>query len=902
MRAFFARLRDFFRRRAIARDFDEERVFHVAELEKQHLDRGASPEEARHAAVREFGNVLRAREDLHARAGFPTWDEITSDCKYAWRGIIRRPWFAGSVVLVLVLGLGAAATIYGLIDAVFLRPLPVSHPEELYAVVCSEPSVHDILSRGTVRRLEAALPARSVAAYGSDERCTVQLGANAATQLNVRLVNGDFFGVLGVAAAAGRLLDKSDDVAGGPTNVVVASYAWATKNFDTAEAAIGRELVVNRVPITIVGVLPASFRDISVGQKIDFWFATSLQPKLRVFGNSSAASGRDRPSNPDWNLEERTSWLQILLRVRPGTEMPSFAVQRAWKPERDELIMIHDDVGYRERLKHRTWQLVRAPGGQSRFRNGFQATGWLLSGVVGVMLVLVCMNVSGLLLVRSMARHREIGVRLALGAGSFRVVRLGFLEAAILSTAGGIGGWLLATWLLPAAVRLLAPGRDLETALGLRSVVLMAVLAFGTAVLSALAPALWISRVQPLNALSGNRGLGRAPLRIGRFLVVGQFAMAVALVAVATALGAELQRVIAADLGFERDQVVTALFDASNSVYDAQTTFPLLERLRSSALGVPGVTAISFASSGILAGSHGVSGIYIRDPLARVHESNIQHDSVLPGYFGVVGIPLLLGRDFAESDKPGALPVAVVNAAFAREVFGTRNPIGQSFGFDLQPSKGDRIIIGVVADVRMNGVREPAPPLFYNAASQDRGGTKLHFMAVRFNGPEAAVQENLRAALARTAPGLVLTSWKTLKKRMTDDLSGDLATTRLAAIFGACAVLLAGAGVAGSLGYLVVLRQRELALRMAIGAAPGRVFRSVLMDALRLSALGGVVGVGAVWLIPQLPAVKSVLMAEPGVGPALVATAIVLITALVAGSIPASRAARIDPIRILKLE
>jgi ABC-type antimicrobial peptide transport system permease subunit len=384
-------------------------------------------------------------------------------------------------------------------------------------------------------------------------------------------------------------------------------------------------------------------------------------------------------------------------------------------------------------------------------------------------------------------------------------------------------------------------------------------------------------------------------------LVVAQFAIAVALVAVATALGNELQRSLAADQGFERDRVMTALFDAESSGYNPKTIFSLLERMRTSALGVPGVKAVSFSSSGILAGSQSTSAIYIRDPQARTQQGQFQHDSILPGYLGVVGVPVLIGRDFSESDKAGALPVAIVSTTFARAVFGDRNPVGQSFGFDAQPSNRDWTIVGIVADVRANGVREEPPPMFYLSVTQwaDEGP---HFMAIRFEGSEAAVQQNLRAALARTEPGLVLTSWKTLKQRMTDDLRGDLATTRLAEIFGACAILLAGAGVAGSLGYLVVLRQRELALRMAIGATPGRMLRSVLADSLRLSALGGAIGMVVVWLGPMLPTLKTVLHSPPSFESALTATVIALVSAMIAGWIPALRAARIDPIIMLKGE
>ena len=209
--------------------------------------------------------------------------------------------------------------------------------------------------------------------------------------------------------------------------------------------------------------------------------------------------------------------------------------------------------------------------------------------------------------------------------------------------------------------------------------------------------------------------------------------------------------------------------------------------------------------------------------------------------------------------------------------------------------------MGVVADVRVNGVREAAPPMFFTPLAQwdDRGP---QFLAIRFEGREADVRSGLQAALARTEPGLVLTSWKTLENRMTDDLSRDVATSRLAAIFGGCAVLLAGAGIAGSLGYLVVLRQRELALRMAMGASPNRMLRSVVADSLRLSAFGGGLGMAAAWLLPLLAPVKAVLHSQLGLGPALIAAAVALATATVAGLIPARRAARTDPMLMLKSE
>lgn len=898
MRALLNRVRDSLRRPAIAHEFAEEISQHLAELEAEFIRRGLSPTEAKEAAAKEFGNVLQAQEELREQAGFRFWDELAGDVRNTWRGIRRRPGLAFAVTGILALGLGAAATIHGVLDAVYLQPLPVPRPQELQAVANPDPNRQSRMSRGTVRRLEDLLPPRTVAAYGGAGRCTVQIGAQPAIRVNARLVNGNFFAALGLTPTLGRGFTTEDDIPGKPANVTIASAAWATKTFGSPEAAVGRELIVNRVPLTIVGVLPAAFRDITIGRTTDLWLPTALQPSLRFYGNASTVAGDDRTNDSDWNREERISWLEILLRTPADVSPARLAVQRAWDAQRDDMLPAFDDNAAKDRLLHQRWDLQPAPGGRSSFRDSFRSTGWLFTGVVAVMLVLVCMNVSGLLLVRSMSRHREIGIRLAIGAGSLRVVRLSFMEALVLSTAGAAAGWMLAAWLLPVAVGLLAPGQSLGVSLGGRSLLLMTGLALFTTVLSALAPAWWISRIQPLQALAGSQGLGLTPVRLSRLLVIAQFALAVALVAVATSLGEELQRSLAADPGFNRDQVVTAVFDPESAGYDGKTAASLLTRLETIALSVPGVKAVSFATSGILAGSRSTSGLYIRHPGTANAEREFQHDTIKPGYMAVVGMPILAGRDFTETDRTGT-PVALVNVTFARQVFGNADPLGQTFGFDVQPDKDDFTIVGVVPDVHTNGLRESVPAMFYQPLGRD-SSVLAHFIAVRFDGPAATVQTALREALGRGEPGLVFSPWRTFDERMTDNLNGDFATTHLAAIFGGCAVLLAGAGVAASLGYMVVLRQRELALRMAVGASPGRVLRGVLGDALRASAWGGALGLAAAWLIPLVPAVSAILRGRPGLLPAVVAAAVAFTAAMIAAWFPARRAARIDPVLMLK--
>ncbi len=901
MRALLTRLRDAFRRPTIARDFADEMAQHMAELEADMIKRGMSPADAKAAAAREFGNVLQVQESLREQAGFRFLDELAGDFRNAARSIRRRPGLALAVVGILALGLGAAATIHGLLDAIYLRTLPVPRASELYAVTSSDAGRQSRLSRGTVRRLEELLPGQRVAAYGGTGRCTVQIGAEPATRATVRLVNGNFFTALGIAPMVGRTLTNEDDTPGRPARVMIVSAVWAAKTFGNAESALGRELIVNRQPITIVGVIPAALRDVTLGRSTDLWLPSALQPSLRFFGNASTVDGDDRPNDPDWNREERVAWMELLLRLPPSLDGVSArsALQRAWEGQRDAMLPAFSDTASRDRLLHQKWDLVSAPGGQSSFRQAFRSTGTLFTGVVGVMLVLVCMNVSGLLLVRSMSRHREIGVRLAIGAGTFRVVRLSFIEAFLLSAAGALAGWLLASWLLPSAVRLLAPGQVLVVSLGGQSMLLMVGLTLFTTVLSALTPAWWIARIQPLQALSGSQGLGQAPVRLSRLLVITQFALAVALVTIATALGEEVRRALSADPGFEREQVITAVFDPESAGYDETTVASLLTRIESAAAGVPGVKAVSFAASGILAGSRSTSGIYFRHPQAGQAERELQVDNIKPGYTGVVGMPILAGRDLRDGDRTGTQRVALVSASLAKQVFGDMDPIGQTFGYGLQPTSDDITIVGIVPDIPANGLRERVPSMIYLPMGQGNGRI-AHFLAARFEGRIESVQPALRAALGRAEPALVFGQWQTFEQRMVDDLSGEFATTHLTAIFSGCAMLLAGAGIAASLGYMVVLRQRELALRMAIGASPGYVLRSIVGDALRVSAWGGALGLLAAWLIPLFPAVSAVLRTKPGVVPTLVAAIVALAAAAIAAWLPARRAARIDPVLMLK--
>lgn len=902
MRTLLARFRDWFRRRSLEADFDAEMRFHLEQLEEDLRGRGMSPAEARLAARREFGNATRAREDLRERAGFPLVDEFFRDLRHAWRGLRRRPMLACGVVLVLCIGLGGAGTLASLTRAVLFAPLPVPEADELHLVVAPERAEPERLSYQSVRRLDTLLEGGSAAGYSGNGSFNVRREGQPLQRARGQLVTGNFFGLLGLEPLAGRLLTPADDAPGAPA-VAVASHAWALQAFGTAQAAIGQEVWVNQQLVAIVGVLPARFQAITFGQHSDLWLPASLQKPVHYAGNAWIFSNDDRPNDPDWTREERVKWMTALLRLPPRARpSAAAALEEAVKPQREQFILAVQDPAEREAIAHERLAVVQAPGGFSPVRTAFRPLSMLLAGLVATVLVVACANVSGLLLVRTLSRHRELGVRLALGSGRWRIARLGIAESLILCAGGALAGWILSLLLFPGLSHLLMAGRDLHDGLlEPGQLAIMGGLTLLCAAMCGVGPALLIARMEPLGALAGHGGLQGAAGRLGRWLVTAQLALAVLLVAVAATLGTEIARTIAADPGYARETVLSTDFDPRAGGYDRAGNAALVERLDGALRAVPGVVDVGFAFSGILNGSVSTSAVTFRDPLARIHAEHIQGEVVRPGYFAVTGMALLAGRDLSPDDRADSPNVAVINAALARRVFGDRDPIGQRFGFDTTPTESDFTIVGVVADAKVNSVRGPAPAVFYRCAAQSPDAD-LRFIAVRVAGSPDAARQAARAALARSEPGLLFSTWRTLQERIVDDLGPSRAATRIATSFATIAIILASAGVAASLGYLVALRQRELALRIALGADPAQIRRGVLRDALKLGAAGAAIGLALAWSLPLIPAVASRLPASPDLFVGTVAAAVGLCATVAAGWAPARRAARADLLMLLKLD
>jgi predicted permease len=902
MRRFFARFHDWCRRRSVVAAFDEEMRFHLEELAAEYQRRGLSEEAARTAARREFGNVIATRESLRAQAGCPPLEEIARDTSLAFRSLSRRPGMAFGVILVLALGLGAALALVVLVDAVFLRPLPVAAPAELYLV--REPDGGPALfSAGTARRFAETLPEGcGVASHATPSRATVQRGAAPAEHAEVQLVEGRFFSVLGLQPLVGRLLVPGDDAVGAPASVAVVGESWARERFGTPLAALGGEVRINRHPVTIVGVVPDRFAGLIIGGRVQLWLPAGLQPFVHAAGNAATFSSNDRPNDPDWNREERTSWMQLLVRVPGSANIPVLPVlQAAARPAREDIARQIEDPEEQASLLRLNWELEPAKTGYSHLRASFGSTSQLLAGIIAALLLLTSANVSNLLLVRTLARHREMGVRLALGAGSWRVCRLALIEALVLAALGAIGAALLATWLAPLAASLLTPHAQLDLRIvAWRPLVVLSALAIIVSGLCAGAPSAWIARLDPLVALAGRAGATRSPLRLGRALVVVQVALAAAVVTVAVAITRELHRLLTTDPGFATHQVLTATFDPGSAGYQGDAALSLYDRIEDAVRRLPGVEAVGFSSNGILAGSHSRSRIYPRGEGALVRSGPYQSDSVRPGYFDAVGLTLLQGRVILASDTATTPRVAVVTEAFAREIFGEVDVIGRRFGYGATPDEQDWAVVGVVADARVNTVAGDPPPLFFIPVAQ--ASNDLRFLAIRFSGPPATLTHSLREVLAAMEPGLVWSRWQSLAERMAGNVRDRVAMSRLIWTLAGAALLLATLGVGVSLAHLVVLRRREIAIRIALGADRRRIRRQILLDASRIGAAGALLGLGLIVVLSRLPiplGILDVLLDPWTFGIALMAGAG---AAALGAWRPACQATRIDPQRWLAAE
>ena len=821
--------------------------------------------------------------------------------KYAFRSLRKNLGFSLIVILTLGFGMGANAAIFSLMDQVLLRRLPVRDPSQLVfldgpgafqgrtfnRMTFSYPMYKDFRDRNEVfSGLLARFPtAMTIAWEGRSER------------VNGDIVSGNYFEVLGVRPALGRVFTDSDDRTPGAHPVAVLSHGFWQRRFGGDPAVLDRTLVVNGHPMTIVGVSAAGFNGIQVGSNSDVVVPMMMKAQM----------------TPTWNdLDNRRSrWVTIMGRLKPGVTAEAAEVQLnvIYKPINEEEVKAIPNASetFRQRFVSKHLDVLTAGTGLSDMRTQFSTPLVVLMCMVGVVLLIACANVANLLLARSTARQKEIAVRLALGAGRARIARQHFIESLILAGAGAVVGLMLAVVtgrLLLAAL----PGDPASQALtatpDLRVVAFTLLLALVTALVFGIGPALSATRPAVVTALKDEAGSvvgGGRQARVRRALVVGQVALSMLLLAGAGLFARSLFNLRAVDAGFPVDSLLTFSIDPTLSGYDAARMRSLFEQTQDALAAIPGVRSASMSEIGAFTGNEWGQTVKIDGYQPKEDEDMNPHvDGIGPRYFETLGIPLVSGREFKPADTLGAPKVAIINETMAKQFYGNTSPIGRRMGFG-RGNATDMEIVGVARDLRTVQLNQKPVRFVYIPYRQDDSVTQLTYVASIQGSPDMAAAA-VRQAVQRLDPNLPIFDLKTMTAQVSESLYIQRMVAALSVTFGALATMLAAIGLYGVMSYAVARRTREIGIRMALGAERGKVMWLVLKEVAVLATIGVAAGLAGAFYVTRQ--VQSQLFGLSPHDPATLIGAVVLLllVALVAGFVPARRATTIDPLIALKAE
>jgi predicted permease len=843
-------------------------------------------------------------------------ETLWQDLKYAARTLGRSPGFTATAALTLALGIGVNTALFSLVNGLLLRHLPVSHPEQLVAV--GKPSRVGGVSEGSPRLdifsapLYRALRERnhsfeSLLASGRTGQLNLRLEGEPAGSESEhpsgRLVSGNYFSVLGVRALLGRTFTDEDDQTRSAAPVVVISYDYWTRRFARDPEIIGRRLILNGSLFTVVGVATPEFYGEIVGARADVWIPVSRQPLVNP--------GRNWVNSPS------TSWLLLMGRLKPGVtieqaqaEFEPLAHQSV--PELPGVKLDPDDLAV---LKDFHVPMTPCATGFSSVRARFSQPLLLLFGMVGVVLLICCANIANLMLTRAAARTKEIGIRVAVGAGRMRLIRQMLTESLLLSLAGTTLGAILATWCVDFLLRLASTGPrpiPLDVHPDLRVFGFAVGVAALTAVLFGLAPALRATRVDLISALkpvlggSGEAGVPGGKMRAGKALVISQVAVCLLLLTAAGLLVRSLGNLLRQDVGFDGDHLLLVRSDPVASGFNPKQISVISRELPTELAQLPGVAAAVTSYNGLFDGTDNGTTFHIEgSQRAAQQDLKAAYDMVGPDYFHAIGARILLGRGIGSQDSETSPKVAVLTEAMSRFFYGSQSPIGKHLLIGDPAHATPYEIVGVASDIKESDLaEEPARRFFLSIDQQTENAGDVGFLRflLRTPGDPRVVQNSVRAFLAQYYPNLLVLDYEPVEDLMRDSVAEARLLAQLSSLFGALALLLAATGLYGVMSHATSRRTNEIGIRMALGAERGDVLRMVLGESLRLLGIG-VVG-GLVLTVAALRVLSSRLFGLSASDPVtmLAATAILTLAVLLAAYLPARRATRVDPLVALRYE
>ena len=827
--------------------------------------------------------------------------------KFAFRTLFKTPFVAVVAVLSLALGIGANAGIYSVFNQILLQPLPVFQPTRLVNFKAPGPQYgsnscnnaggcDEIFSYPMFRDLQKANTALSGIAghflFGVNVAMTGQ------TPMSGRgvFVSGNYFSVLGLNPAVGRLLTAKDDETIGNNYVAVLSYAFWENQLGSDRSVVGKQITINGQQMTIAGVAPKGFNGTTLGDRPYVFVPISMRGVL--------AQG--------WTgFERRDSyWVYLFGRLKPGAtigqaEASVNTVYHSLVNDVDAPLLKGVTTKMMQQFRAKKVVLVDGRKGQSSTIKQSRTPITLLFAITGLVLLIACANIANLLLARAANRTMEMALRLSLGATRGQLIAQVLTESVLLAVLGGICGIVVAHWTL-AGITALLPAQTAATltfSIDVPVLLFTAGVSLATGLAFGIAPALQSTRPDLVTELRNNSGKlsgGRGAARFRATLVTAQIGLSMALLIAAGLFVKSLRNVSRVDLGVNIDNMVSFAVSPAKSGYDSTRALALYARLEQVLGALPGVQSVTAAGIPLLEGNNWGEGVSVegfhKEPDT---DAGSRYNIVGPNYFHVLGVPILSGRDFTASDEAGATKVAIVNQTFAKKFGLGPDAVGKkmSMGNDSL----DITIIGLVKDSKYSEVKDTIPPVFVQPWRQVGRVSSLNFY-LRSAGPPAQVLREIPAAIKQVDPNLPVEELQFTAVAVADNVFLDRMITTMSAAFATLATLLAAVGLYGVLAYSVSQRTREIGVRMALGANSGRVRTMVLFQVGRMVAVGGVIGILGALAIGR--SAQSLLFELQGYDPTVIVISVVTLVAVAlgAGLIPAMRASRIDPMHALRYE
>ncbi|HKQ88498.1 MAG TPA: ABC transporter permease [Candidatus Acidoferrales bacterium] len=907
MREWIRRAEGMFRKGRREAELEEELAAHLEMLVEQNAERGMTPEEARRVARIALGGGEQIMEAVREQRGLPWLDSLIADVRFGLRMLAKNPGFTCVAILTLALGIGANTAIFTLIDAVMLRMLPVSNPQELVSLnVVDSPSYPRNIDGNSTTAFP--FPAfremrdrnqvfSSLFAFKDMGRLSVEVNGNAEI-LHGDLVSPNYFSTLGIRPELGRDFTAADDTPQSQA-VAIISFGYWQRRFGGEQTALGKQMVVNDVPVTVAGVAPRAFFGLQSGNSVDLYMDIAMQPRIQPRIADPGTSAFTAPNL--W-------WIEVMGRLKPGVTK---------EQARTNLDVIYRPMaldGAAKKAEGRTLvppalEVVDGGHGLEGLRDQFSKPLAILMIVVGIVLLIACVNVANLLLVRAAARQKEIAVRLSLGATRRRLIRQLLMESILLASFGGLVGLLFAYWGCNLLVALMQRGNDrllINVHPDLSVFAFTAAACVLTGVLFGLAPAFRATHVDLAPALkqtAATSGTTREKMLITRSLVVAQVALSLVLLFAGGLFVRTLVNLETTNIGFSRDNLLLFGIAPREAGYRGERFAELCREIQNRVGVLPGVKSATSSLHLLLSGSRRSNSITFPGQEAGPNEHpSVDVLPVAADFMQTMGIPLLAGRDLNARDDENAPKVALINETMARKYWPGQDPLGRHFKL----SKLEMEVVGVVADAKYTSLRREVMPTVYHPYVQDIDSMPQMHFEVRTSGDAAALIPAVRAVVASIDNRLPLFDVRTQAQQIDELLYQERLFAKLVGFFAMLALGLVCVGLYGVTSYAVARRTSEIGIRVALGARQSSILAMVLRETLSLVSIGVALGIGASLVTAKIAAheVAGLLygLKIDDVTSIVFAGAAIAVVAALAGLAPARRAMRVDPMVALRHE